>query len=293
MVDQRYFSLNSSLFKAVAKGKPRQIPFVRPCAFGYKVEDGVASLAGRLKSHQVGFSGERKEILRIEFLKFNRRYVVASRRSLTRGLGCRVTRTELVRSGLLEREIHYLSLPKGAEKPLPVKRSRLQQDRIPVGWSLRTVREVTKEMRDESKKIGPEFVQCAWSHPELAEKEEESEWRERVYQTGFSWSSQIPSLKKRGKLLGLSPRNAYRYISTNRVRSDGRVRSVQRLPQSELDLICRENAHRVWLPDAFLTREQMVALPTESWQPRGPVFFTSSEGPYLPSIPVEEAHSSC
>ncbi|BCH36626.1 RNA-dependent RNA polymerase [Aspergillus fumigatus botourmiavirus 1] len=254
LIHRRYFSLNSTMFKASWKegSLPHLIPMIRSTAFGYRAEPGgVETLAGRFKSFAPGFYGDRRSRLRIRFLQWNRKYVLASGRSLSRGLGIRVTRAELIGANLLDREDYYLSLPNGAERPLPPRPARLEQARIPEGWSLRRVERITREMRQKSKEAGPLFVECAWTFPSEGagmEDTAEAKWRERVRMTGFTWVPQRTSLKRRARLLGLSPRNAGRYLRP-------------RLRDDDLRRIQSQFRKQLWLPDDWLTPNQMAAQP--------------------------------
>jgi len=253
LVHRRFFSLNSSLFKASNKGgKPYLIPMIRSTAFGYRADcGGVESIAGRYSSFAPGFFGDRRSQLRIRFLQWNRKYVIASQRSVTRGLGMCCTKAELIKSGLWEREAFYLSMPNQAERPLPAKMSRLQQDRIPEGWSLRPVQRITREIRKKTREAGPAFVACAWSSPKYQEPQSESDWRLSVTRTGNTWVPQVASLRKRARLLGLSPRNAGRYLRI-------------RLQESDLRRVLEKYRRRVWLPDDWMTTNQMRAPPVVS-----------------------------
>lgn len=238
---------------------------IRSTAFGYRSEcGGVETLSGRFRSFAPSFFGDRRRILRTEFLKWNKKYVLASRRSLSRGLGLRVTKEEMMSAGLWARECHYLSLPEGVEKPLPVKPSRLDQDHKPRGWSLRFVEHLTKEVREKSKEAGPAFVACAWTRPEgILEPPSEKEWRRQVSRTGYSWNNTARPLPKFARLLGLSTRNAGRYLRPKILRygKDGEE-SICRLRECELADIQRKFRRRVWLPDDFLTKSQIRAQST-------------------------------
>jgi len=51
------------------------------------------------------------------------------------------------------------------ERPLPVSKGHLEQDKVPEGWELLEVDKLTKKMRENLRLIGPEFIACAWSDP--------------------------------------------------------------------------------------------------------------------------------
>jgi len=236
LVDARYFTLNSSMFKAEAAGKPEAIPMIRSTAFGFRPDcGGVESLAGRFRSFAPHFFGDRRRSLNVRFLQWNRKYIWASGRSLTRGLGMKVDREELSRSNLLRFEEHYLSLDK--EEPLPMKQATLEQTRIPPGWSLQTVEKITKEIRERSRLSGPEFVRCAWSPiTDITTMEREKDWKRKVWITSNAPPGECSSVKRRAKLLGLSARNVNRLLRV-------------RLQDEDLRRIRSQHRRRVWLPD--------------------------------------------
>jgi len=231
MVDGRYFSLNSSLFLARVN-KVCLVPMVRSTAFGFRKDcGGVETLRGRFFSSFPGFFGSRRSDLRVEWLKKNAKWIVASGRSVTRGLGLPVGYPELVRSGLWEREAWHLSLSK--EEPLPIKRCVLDQQRKPHGWELREVSVVTKEMKDVQREAGPEFVLCAWSNASLVD---DGDYRSRVSlgtPNWEGWKAGRISLNRKARLLGLSVRNVVRYLAPRR-------NLLDRLPSRR---------KRVWLPE--------------------------------------------
>jgi hypothetical protein len=252
MVNDRYFSLNSMLFKSGSERKPWMVPMIRSTAFGYRPlggpREGMDSLVGRFRSFCPGFYGDRRSILRTEFLRWNSKYVVMTRRSCTRGLGLPVRRSELIASGLWDRECFYLSLPKEAEKPLPARPSRLDQDRKPLGWELRPVERITKGLRRVMRRAGPLFVECAWSLRGVRPPEEDSEWVRRVQDGTFFWGfdSSRKDIRSRARLLGLSPSNARRYLRPRIYDEDLRKEGVYR--------------RRVWLPEREVTSLSSAAL---------------------------------
>jgi len=263
MVNGRFFSLNSSLFKAHRR-RIEVIPMIRSTAFGYRPDcGGVESLHGRWKSFAPAFHGNRRHLLRVRFLKWNRKYILASRRSLSRGLGMSVSKEELLEANLWERECYYLSLPDGVEKPLPVKPSRLDQERRPQGWSLQIVENLTKEIREKAKEAGPAFVACAWSTPEgLNEMPTDKDWQQQVRSSGYAWNPQPRDLLRKARLLGLSARNAGRFLRPKLLHySRGGEGSVCCLRERELKEVQRVNRRRLWLPDGFLTKSTLVTRP--------------------------------
>jgi hypothetical protein len=208
MVHSTYFSLNSSLFRA-RHSRVSLVPVIRSTAFGYSARDGsVESLRGRWQSSFPGFSGPRKRLLRVEWLKFNRKWIVASRRSLSRGLGLNVSESEVRDAGLWSRECFYLSMAR--ETPLPVKRSVLDQVlRVPHDWSPRRVDKITKEMRKKMSGIAGAFVECAWS--EVRGIHGDEDFRDRVDDSP-KWLGDGRDSRRQARLLRISVRNARRYL---------------------------------------------------------------------------------
>jgi len=239
----RYFSLNSKMFKARG-GLPHLLPSIRSTAFGFgSLEDGVGGLSGRwrrvVKDFPCGVS--RRLVLEKHFLKLNVKYVVASRRSLTRGHDLRFSFDAISHANLWKREAWYLSLEK--EVPLPPSPAVVDQRRIPPGWQLRRVENVTKEMRDVSRGIRQEFINCAWSSAQLTGRERLDEYRDAVNQAPYYTPTSARSIKKRSLLLGLSVANTRRYLKSTVLR-DGRL---IRDPRQILDLL-RPTGKKIWLP---------------------------------------------
>jgi hypothetical protein len=244
LTSPRYFSLNSRLFKG-GRGLPRALPCVRSTAFGFsKPDDPVSGLRGRWARVRKDFPcpPARRLILEEEFLRQNVPYVVASRRSLTRGLDCRFSFEAISRVNLWKRESFYLSLEK--ETPMPMSPATFDQQRIPDGWELRRVETVTKEMRQLSRTIGAEFIACAWSPMCMWTGEERME----KYRTECSlapYYSPLPTgtIRRRARLLGISVQCARRFLKPTILRN-GRV---LKNPHEILE-VSRLTGKRLWLP---------------------------------------------
>lgn len=253
MVDRLYFSLNSSLFVS-GKKRVRLVPVIRSTAYGLADrQGGVETLRGRWRSSFPGFSGVRKSLLRVEWLKWNRKWIVACRRSLTRGLGLNVSESEIRSASLWERECFYLSMAR--ETALPVKRATLDQVlRVPHDWQLRRVDRITKDMRLRMRGLAGAFVECAWS--EVRGIFDDSDYRDRV-DDAPSWTGALRDLRRCSKLLGLSPRNARRYLKCTLpfILRDG----VRETP--ELSSYWRQVRVQVWLPAE--ARVRLAELPGE------------------------------
>jgi len=214
----------------------RLVPFIRSTAFGFSPAcGGVETLEGRFKASFPGFFGERRVILRDLFLRYNRKWIDASRRSLSRGLGLPVRYDEVVRSGLWDRELWYLSLPR--ESALPIKPSKLDQVRIPVGYELRRVHKVTKRMREASSGVAAAFVAAAWSDASLVRRDEG--WRDSVGlpPDWITCRESRPSAVAQAALLGISVRNCHRFLRIP--------------PKIFFDYLSNSPLKRCWLPVGF------------------------------------------
>jgi len=246
LVDRLYFSLNSSLFVA-SKSTVKTVPIIRSTAYGLaNRQGGVETLRGRWRASFPGFSGERKSLLRVEWLKWNRKWIIASRRSLSRGLGLNVSESEVRSAGLWSRECFYLSMER--ETALPVKRATLDQVmRVPTDWVLRRVDVITREMRKKMKGVAGAFVECAWSS--IRGIFDDSDFRDRVDDSP-SWLGEVRGLKRRARLLGLSPRNASRYLAPHTPLVSRRRRDCGGFDVSyrTLESYWRQVRVSVWLP---------------------------------------------
>jgi len=183
MVDSRYFSLNSTLFKGSRK-RVRLVPMIRSKAlFGLGDEDSIASLRGRFHSFVVGYGSSKRLKARIIFLRENSGWIRKSCRSLTQGLGIQVEPEALLGAGMWERELRYLDT---VEKPLP----NLPGDwaHMPDGYHLRWVDKDTKRTRQKDKLLLAEFIESAWKP-----RAEGVSWktREEVYCRGLDLSNAV------------------------------------------------------------------------------------------------------
>jgi hypothetical protein len=125
LVHSRYFSLNSCFFEARRERKPSRVPIIRAKSIYAPLKSGHGSaLKARILSAFTGGLGYRKGHVRTHILRFHHKAVSAIGCSLNRGLGVRVYHPELVKSGLLSRELHYLQAPAGVDKPRRVVLSR-------------------------------------------------------------------------------------------------------------------------------------------------------------------------
>nr|WPR16985.1 MAG: RNA-dependent RNA polymerase [Sjack associated botourmia-like virus 20] len=219
MVDSRYFTVNSCLFKSLRRGS-KSIPFIRSKAFFdvLRDRDSLHALSGRFFSFCPGFRGSRKAALQVRWLRENRPVIEGSLRSLTRGLGLPLKLGVIMDAGMWDREAWYLSLE--AERPLPMPFSEWQ--RRPAGFVYHRVEKITKEIKEEQKLVANAFVEGAWLPP--LDRDDTSLWNEKLREGCFNWSDwsyqrSFGSLK-RAKLLGLSHQNAKRYLRPSRLLFD-------------------------------------------------------------------------
>jgi len=244
LVCPQYFSLNSRLFRARRTGPPVLVPCVRSTAFGFgTLEDGVAGLTGRWSRVRKDYPCSKRVLLILEswFLKVNVRFVVASRRSLTRGLDMKFSYDAISRANLWKREVWYLS--QEIEVPMPVRPSLLDQLRIPDGWELRRVEKITKEIKEKSRGAGPAFIECAWSPATLTERDRYTRFEEAKKSAPYYCPTRSVGATKRARLLKLAKCNAKRYLKPGLLRDAGWVTNPYKILS-----ICRPVGKKIWLP---------------------------------------------
>nr|WAK78000.1 MAG: RNA-dependent RNA polymerase [Plasmopara viticola lesion associated ourmia-like virus 32] len=214
MVNRRFFTLNSCLFEGRNDG-PRVIPFIRSTALFPKSKDPemVMGLRGRYTTFCPGFSGIKRSFLRTEWLKLNRGLIDVTRRSVSRGLGLCVTFPELVNSGLWVREAWHLSL--SVEKPIPAPFS--EWSCRPKGYRYVRVERITKELKSYSEGISAAWLDSAWENKTECEVNDWfAEMKAETYDWGYWDKSRSSNALKRAKLLGISVRNAQRFLRPSR-----------------------------------------------------------------------------
>lgn len=163
IVNEKYFSLNSTFFEAKFTRKPSHVPVIRAkCIYSPLPNGHATALAGRLRSAFAKALGYRKGIVRTHILRWHRKAVSAIGCSLNRGLGIRVYHPELVAAGLLEREVHYLQAPRGLDIPRVTKTVPFEEQNlenlprvtegwvnVPSGWMSKDLRSIYSEMWGE------------------------------------------------------------------------------------------------------------------------------------------------
>lgn len=147
-------------------------------------------------------------------------------------------------SGLWSREIGYLRLPSEKALPLPKKLWSGNMD----GLEVHRVERVTKELRRLERESIPLFVENGWKPPN------EMDWFEEEFKGGFYLPKAVVRGKGASRLLGISRRNAFRFLSRDwrsvfsSVNSKFRgLRSVV-LPKGALELSFRSANGNTFVP---------------------------------------------
>lgn len=133
LVNDVYFSLNSSFFWSRRFKKPRPIPVTRVAAFTKQFEDW-SSLPGSFRSFTRGFTGEARHLAEVTFLRHFRKHLRRSGRSVRRGIGIHCSIPALQESGLWRRECWYFDSVPAEFDQLPPSPSRNKWMSIPPGW---------------------------------------------------------------------------------------------------------------------------------------------------------------
>jgi len=159
LLDRRYFTLNSLLFKAKGNGVAA-IPIIRSrTLFGMEdSESPIGGLAGRFSSFCPGFFGSKRRTLRGVFLRENSGWINQSRRSLLRGLGVPVTAADLKSCGLWARELEYLALP--SERAVPPTFSCWSQ--VPEGFEIGWREKGSKGSARREDGLAQALLEAAW-----------------------------------------------------------------------------------------------------------------------------------
>lgn len=144
LVDHQFFSLNSTFYRARTRRRPSQVPLVRSKALFNKPES-VSAWVGQFGACAVGGGKDFQGAVRRLFVKLHPKWLWTSRRSLSRGLGLKVSIGFLKSCNLWDREKFYLSLP--FEKQLPPSPSCITWDCMPSGWERKPISLVGKEVR--------------------------------------------------------------------------------------------------------------------------------------------------
>nr|WAK77875.1 MAG: RNA-dependent RNA polymerase [Botourmiaviridae sp.] len=226
MKDKRFFSLNSSLFQAHSSGV-RVVPFVRSKAlWGDKENDceKISSLQSRFYSFAVGMGSRRKSHFDELFLRENGSTITACRRSLTRGMGMKVTEETLKSTGLWKRELYYLQDP--VERPVPsFSFSQVKCNDLPKGWVKRSVwRDLGGGGLGFRVKYEADYValcakvfavataDCAWENPVITDSEAREKWLRECDLGTKEWTLRGLVIPKVVRMMRLSRRALWQYV---------------------------------------------------------------------------------
>jgi len=215
----KFFSLNSCIFES-QRNRCRFVPFVRPkCIWSLKEREceKIMSLAPRFRSMAVGMGARARSKFELCFLQQNVNTVLRCRRSLTRGMGMKVSEEVLRASGLWNRELFYLE--NEVEPPLPaISFSQLKCNNLPPGWTKVSPHWYNSEVvRGWKFRHVHEMVQRAWTDPVLTDSEAEVKWMQRLDEGVSPWGLKYCGTFK-VSLLRMSRRQFWRWrcIRVNR-----------------------------------------------------------------------------
>ncbi|QGY72544.1 RNA dependent RNA polymerase [Plasmopara viticola lesion associated ourmia-like virus 14] len=226
LVHPRFFSLNSAMFRSGKK--PTFVPFIRPKTVWSLKErecEKISSLANRFYSFAVGYGKERREKLARWFLTNNMATIHRCRRSLTRGMGIKVSEGTLRATGLWHRELFYLE--HSSEPALPTKSfAEIWSNDTPSGWTRVSPRWYPREvLRGWEYRYSHETVANAWKNDVNADPLAAERWMEWCDQGCSTWGLGSFVNTRMRKLLGLSRKELWRYVCIRRNESVfGRVR---------------------------------------------------------------------
>jgi hypothetical protein len=151
LVNERFFSLNSTFFEARGGRKPSLVPVIRAKSiYAPLAKRDPGALAARLHVSCKGYTGWRKGIVKGHILRWHAKAVRTVGCSLNRALGSLVTYPVLRQCALLEQEAYYVSLPPSLDKA-PVVKSldpKRLSPQAAKGWREIPKRLVSKSSRD-------------------------------------------------------------------------------------------------------------------------------------------------
>jgi len=128
-VHRRFFSLNSTYFRARTANGVKGVPIIRASSF-YKGIESADSLSGAFTDVGEFFDERRRSQLRISFLKAKQKEIRCTQRSVRRGLAMDATAKELGAAGLYQRELFYHALVHETRPPSKA----VVSGALPGGW---------------------------------------------------------------------------------------------------------------------------------------------------------------
>jgi hypothetical protein len=156
-VHRRFFSLNSTYFRARSANGVKGVPIVRATLF-YNGVESADSISGRFSSVAKYFDEPRGRALRIALLVKLSSVIRCTQRSVRRGLGMNATAHELSRAGLFQREVFYSGLPVERRPPAKI----VVRGAIPAGWVKRRPRWSSAKLKDDPE-FSAELVRHCWN----------------------------------------------------------------------------------------------------------------------------------
>lgn len=204
-VHKRFFSLNSTYFRARTKNGVKGVPIVRATLF-YKGVESADSIVGRFSSVGSFFPVATSSMLRVRILQAMQKEIRCTQRSVRRGLGLDATPAELARSGLLVREKFYSNLPRESAVPSKLAVSGA----LPPGWV--KVRPLWTGMTlVEDPEFKKELVQHCWNS--VVSRVETQDYWNVVRSGGCPYrSTSGQAYRRKAKLLKLSVNATRRYL---------------------------------------------------------------------------------
>ncbi|ALD89131.1 RNA-dependent RNA polymerase, partial [Rhizoctonia solani ourmia-like virus 1] len=244
LVSSSVFSLNSTFFRGVRdRLVPRLIPVLRFGSLGpVRAEMTPHSLAPSLAAFRKGFRGEARVVAEAMWLRWRRKELLATGRSVVRDLRVPVTFEALSRVGMVRRECVALTLPANS---LPFDSVRFN-GALPPGWTRREVsgRGRRRRARELEEEFWEQVRQRTWDQGTPPKKALAREVWDRTVETGQGraihvWLRHMRDWSKAPKL--------YRPLA-KRLRPD----------LSLLRRACEEDAPRrvgaIWVPDGYSDR---------------------------------------
>ncbi|QPF16726.1 RNA-dependent RNA polymerase [Magnaporthe oryzae botourmiavirus 2] len=206
-VHRRFFSLNSTYFRARVSNGVKGVPIVRATLF-YKGVESADSIVGRFRFVAQYFNQSRGTLLRIRCLQSMQKEIRCTQRSVRRGLGLDATPRELAASGLYPREVFLSNLPR--ESAVPGKLS--VEGALPPGWV-----KVRPRLGDGSTLVDdPEFrkelVRHCWDS-RVTRVSTDDYWNVVRNGGNFYRGLSASDYRRKAKLLGLTVGATRRYLT--------------------------------------------------------------------------------
>ncbi|QKI79931.1 RNA-dependent RNA polymerase [Erysiphe necator associated ourmia-like virus 101] len=212
LVHRRYFSLNSTIFSAGVSVKP--LSFVRARCIDREegTIDALQSLQGRFKALTPNMGQKRRSPFVQLFLKSNSHTIYCSRRSVTRGLGLRVSKDDLIKSHLWKRELYYLNSVSEPDMPT-VKVNELQSGGLPAGFEQSSPLSYTKQqIRSYKDRMMALMNKMQWENDMISKEDGEDEWWSKLREGCSPWGVGSLISRRTLRLIKMTRNQAWQYI---------------------------------------------------------------------------------